>query len=570
MLCSALAFCQSPTWPPGGTTPSPYAISLDGGRFLPSTKRWNLVWSDQIVPNWVSAAQVEFAAQNYVGTQKIFANQVGQFRQFNSNFLCLSYHLAVGLNPADNADCPLPHGNPGENPIGVVTPAGYVGEYATHFQPWLAVQGIAEGSPSFEQMFQHYDLPDQAHRVWHHDPYWLMNLADANWRKYQSETTISWMKGNQNEGTFFDVAVETYAYFYHPRSNDPTGFNWWQAPHGPVGFVGQFPSPDAFAPWQNQHYLPYFQKLYTDFHAGANDYLVMPNVDQLVTTVYDPIWLDGDANGETVDGAMMEGFGDYTGFDMWLTLDRSVRHLTGRGKALIAQWYASGAAERLRRTGMYMLVKNENSYLNIQAGDVSWWPEYEIDLGEQSPIPTHLDALRVAGSGWESLWRRDYAQGMVLCNTADTPISYGLPAGDWFEIETSGGGPVGQNGVPPPSVVSLSDAPSPVIVAASGCQIFSKTNTTANHEAGKKVEKFRAYTKASANLIQVELVLNEAGRGFFELCDASGRILQQFVAGELAAASHFIDLETCHLPAGIYVLRFKSRHYEAACKMCVY
>lgn len=135
--------------------------------------------------------------------------------------------------------------------------------------------------------------------------------------------------------------------------------------------------------------------------------------------------MEGNVNGETIDGAMMESFGNATGSDMYLTLSRAVKHLTGRGKILIAQFYDSTQAERYRRTGMYMLVKNENSFINIlPQGGPSWFPEYEITLGDQSPVPAVIDSLRVAGSGSASLFKRDYQNGMVLCNTSGTAMNY--------------------------------------------------------------------------------------------------------------------------------------------------
>ena len=70
----------------------------------------------------------------------------------------------------------------------------------------------------------------------------------------------------------------------------------------------------------------------------------------MVTTVYDPTWTDGNASGETIDGAMMESFGGYRGQDMWLSMERCIRHITGRGKILIAQFYDATEVERLRQT----------------------------------------------------------------------------------------------------------------------------------------------------------------------------------------------------------------------------
>src|SRR5689334_6143714 len=88
------ANAQVQSWPPGGISPSPYALQLPSGRYVPSTKRYNLVWADQFFGQ--PAGKIEFIAKNYVGTQKIFSYQTADYRAFNSNFLVISYHLAAG------------------------------------------------------------------------------------------------------------------------------------------------------------------------------------------------------------------------------------------------------------------------------------------------------------------------------------------------------------------------------------------------------------------------------------------------------------------------------------------
>src|SRR5438552_12014581 len=105
--------CASPShaqWPPDAAKPAPIMqhLHLPGGRFIPSTRRWNLVWADQLIPGNISQARLKFAAEHYVATQKIWSNQAAQFRAINPNFLIVAYHLAAGLNPLHNDDCPDP------------------------------------------------------------------------------------------------------------------------------------------------------------------------------------------------------------------------------------------------------------------------------------------------------------------------------------------------------------------------------------------------------------------------------------------------------------------------------
>jgi len=39
---------------------------------------------------------------------------------------------------------------------------------------------------------------------------------------------LDWMKGNADDGCFFDVAVETNSFLYHPKLSDaaPVNFDW--------------------------------------------------------------------------------------------------------------------------------------------------------------------------------------------------------------------------------------------------------------------------------------------------------------------------------------------------------
>ena len=63
---AAVALAQPHSWPPVNPGPAPIMrmLRLPGGKVLPSTKVYNLVWADQIVPQWVTPAQAAFAARN--------------------------------------------------------------------------------------------------------------------------------------------------------------------------------------------------------------------------------------------------------------------------------------------------------------------------------------------------------------------------------------------------------------------------------------------------------------------------------------------------------------------------
>src|SRR6188474_3112178 len=69
---------QIPSWPPGGITPSPMVFQLPANRYVPSTKRYNLIFADQLFG--LPQNKIQFVAQNYVATQKIFSYQADDYR----------------------------------------------------------------------------------------------------------------------------------------------------------------------------------------------------------------------------------------------------------------------------------------------------------------------------------------------------------------------------------------------------------------------------------------------------------------------------------------------------------
>lgn len=537
------ALSQTHSWPPGGTAASPItsAMKLPANRYVPSSRRYNLVWADELVGE--PDAKIRFIAQNYAASQKMAASQVAQYRAYNRNFLCVIYHLSNGINPQNDNDCPLPHGT---TPITSCTPAGWVSEWDGYFTPWLASAAIAQGSARFEQMFQHYAAVDSNKRVWHGDPQWTMCLENADWQKYVADATINWMTGEQDDGCFFDVCVETMVPgLYHPAAGDPAphNFNWYLSPYGPAGYT--VAALGDFAVWMNAQYMGYWQYVYKRFHASSADYLILPNVDQMTTGWYDPSWMEGTVNGETIDGAMMEGFGNATGSDMYLSLSRAVKHLTGRGKILIAQFYDSTQAERYRRTGMYMLVKNENSFINILApGAPGWFPEYEIDLGNQSQVPADIGSLRVAGSGSASLFRRDFQNGMVLCNTSGSAMNYALTGTAWNVVSTSGGGSVDNSGATMQQSVTFTPAPSQVAVPASGCVIL------ANNTAATIVQAEKSYNGEELFSGPVNGVLTVKRPGIVSIYTLNGVVkIRKQITGK------HTRLDVSALSGGVYIIR---------------
>ncbi len=63
---------------------------------LPAANEDILVFNDQL-PGSMSEAQIDFAARNYVGCQKITSSMVQKLKSKNDDFIVLHYRLGMGL-----------------------------------------------------------------------------------------------------------------------------------------------------------------------------------------------------------------------------------------------------------------------------------------------------------------------------------------------------------------------------------------------------------------------------------------------------------------------------------------
>jgi hypothetical protein len=126
---------------PRGRLPAPPAALQPSGlaQPLPSTRRYVLVWKDQLIPDGYTEAQKDWVVTHYVGSQKLFQRQIDAYRTKNE-LLLLVYHLAFGLNGADQT-----------SPVGNITgPNTYGREDTDTFTPWVAASGATR-----ENAYQH-------------------------------------------------------------------------------------------------------------------------------------------------------------------------------------------------------------------------------------------------------------------------------------------------------------------------------------------------------------------------------------------------------------------------------
>jgi hypothetical protein len=402
---------------------------------LPSTRRYVLVWQDQLIPDGYTAAQRTWVVTHFVGTQKLFQRQIDAYRAENPGFLMLVYHLAYGLNGADQP-----------NPVGNITsPNGFGQEDTDAFTPWVTSRAVTR-----ENAYQHTGAPASVQtRVSYPDPYWLMDIAAPEWTSYLADTLVAWaaFPTAQATGIFFDVAFPPW-FNYSPN-------DWWAGPSGDGSRQG-------LLAWWNPRASAYFDGLRTQLAPSAAHarYLVIPNPDALVDSIDEPAFLDA------TDGVFTENWQSILASpgDWNLSVRRISRYVTGQAKVWMADVTqpatALAQADRELLVGTFLLIRNGTSYLMFGNGALAWYPEYEIDLGGYlAEPPADLEQLRIAGSGGASggLYERRYVAGTVVVNSSATALTYQV-ATPLQRAAWSGGGPIGSDATQAPQSLDYSGA----------------------------------------------------------------------------------------------------------------
>ena len=364
-------------------------------RSLPDTRDGVYIWADQLDAD--TDAENRFAALHYVGSQKLTRGRIDRLRAHNPGFVVVQYHKAYGVDQGGNVIEPNEWG-PDISKLDAYIAAhpedGAEEEYYLHWN---------DGSG--EQRVEHYYRG--------HMEFYLADIRHEGYRKYMTSETLRRCREIGFDGTFFDVAYFPW-YDYRPQ-------NWYE--YLPMSW----PAIPECASYWNELAEPFWRYVQDAYHSEENDWYCLSNCGTMITGWYDPTYLD------SIDGAMSEGFMTYQGAIMganWeLSASRILKYLTGNGKILIAQPSIEASDLELRAwcIANYLLLKNHKSfYYNVNTGaKVSWWPEYEIDLGAylQAP-PRNVEDLRVPDT--DSLYRRMYERGLVLVNPGDEPQPYVL------------------------------------------------------------------------------------------------------------------------------------------------
>ena len=391
-------------------TPTPTTTPSPGGpRPWPDTTSGIHVFNDQL-SNSMSAAQRQFAAAHYAGTQKMTRSDADLLRQINPNFLILHYRLGLGLGyRAIQSGC-----QPTGDWLRIIEGDDWVVEWPAAVQEtWL------------------YHWPEAgADRLLNCDWGWYTaELNDPGWRAYWAGEVLRQVNANDDDGLFMDsLSVPNYLGHDH--------------------FSPALPAVDAAfeSAWAARihDWLAWLQT-----QAIGSFYLV-PNAGA---------WINGrdDADYSPADGVMVEGFAleadasPYNLDDWRLQMDRSLG-MIAQDKALIAQAYVFGGQERMFTLGSYLLIKGSRTYLNLELDlPPEWWPEYDIPIG--APLESAGTDIQNLYDPVNQVYRRDFSNGLVLVNPTSPydgsgrSVTYEL-GGSYSLAVCSGGGELPSGGVP--------------------------------------------------------------------------------------------------------------------------
>jgi hypothetical protein len=380
----------------------------DDAREFPRTENGIYIFSDQFSSN-LSEAQWQFAAQNYVGCQKMTLSSVRKLRSYNSNFIVLHYRLAHGA---------------GNHQIIKGNSWVYYWDDVNPHENWFVhmVRGdYSSGRVHNADWDWYYTDPSGD----------IEGAGDDGWKEYFVSATIEEMRATECDGVFADSCGLPFSLTQWPD------WLWGTNPR------------TTWLP----HVNTFMQYVMNRYKREAESFYFIPNAAALVTS-----W-DDVTDFSIADGVMCEGFSEWGGgplqggYSDWALQMNSTLSLTVKNKVIIMQTYpdANDIRARMFALGCYLLVKGKYSYINMPAGgetELFWWPEYGIDLGGYSEDPpANINSLQTA----DGIYRRDYQRGFVLVNPTGSTVTLSLGA-TYRRAVPSGGGYVPTNGAKPGSL----------------------------------------------------------------------------------------------------------------------
>jgi hypothetical protein len=383
-------------------------VVLPSGRSYPDTFSSIAILTDQL-PSAMPAAQQQFAATHYVGTEKQLLPDTQALRAYNPNFLVLHYHLAMWQSAVDF----IIDGTTWGNDLPTVT----------QNESWFWHNASSETSSG---------------RVTAPDGKFLMDITVSGFQDYWVQSLEQQVSEGDYDGIMFDSA-------------SPSLLQGWCGGTG----AGQDPRLAAtaakdtpFADLGNVTWIAAWQTWITGLDAAlaAKGIPLIPNDGSFITG-----W--DNTNYALSGGVFSEGFGDPTFAESdWQAATNELLSLAAADKIMILQNYlstSSDVATRMYYLGNYLLVKGHHAYLDYfdSNGPLEWYPEWTVDLG----APTTATTTKVSDLLSGGVYRRDFAKGSVLVNPSGSPVTVQL-AGQ--QVVPSGGGQVPAAGTAPGSITT--------------------------------------------------------------------------------------------------------------------
>lgn len=369
-------------------------------RPTPDTTRGIHVFNDQNAPG-LTAAQIDFCARRYAGTQKQTRADADRYRAVNPDFLVLHYRLGQGLGYRQTSAPCTPDG-----PWNQIIDGTWV-------QEWPGDAAV------LERWFWHQNGARTLQCQW---GWYLADPDDTAWRRWWSEHVLAELAHNDADGVFADsFLVPNYMGGFQPAlpAVDPAFETAWSAK------------------------LASFMDFARARFDGA--YRFVPNVGTWLTT-------RDVTDFAHADGVFIEGFGydvwEQYGLEAFTTQTDRLLGLVRQDKIVIGQSYElDTAAKRMYTLANHLLLKGRHTFLNFETGPApEWWPEYDVPIGAPlADVPADTDALYDAAKG---VYVRDYTNGRVFLNAGATTRTFTLGA-TYQRATPAGGGDVPADGVLP-------------------------------------------------------------------------------------------------------------------------
>jgi hypothetical protein len=380
--------------------------------YFPSTTNGIAIFEDQL-PDDMSNAMVQFLATHIDGTQKELLNQTEQFRAINPNFTVLHYQLGTGNSPYD-----------------YIIDDQWASDwnYVNQQESWFAHQTYS-GEPQSSA-----DLASG--RVGNSTAWDQADISNPAWQQYTLSQVFQNMAATGSNGWFAD----SFTYGIGGAGYDgtiPTRYQGTNAANS-ADWPGGVDWTTQLANWAQT-----IETAFAQYNAtNGTDYVFIPNLDARVTS-WEPDWYDNSNGVPFIDGAFLEGFGEWTDTPDWTLSMNQGLNLTDNNKIVIMQPYpssdpstAAGQQQVDFFLGTYLLLKGSQTYLNIDyGGGAQYYPEYQLNLGSPTtPLPSN-----VSGYLWDGVYRRDFQNGFVLVNPGSTTYTLNL-GGNYQYVKASGGG----------------------------------------------------------------------------------------------------------------------------------